>query len=195
MASIRSLWINPPPVGLCTRDKLPATHPARVDFFKPLGLLGYFPRGSGWVRLPTRLERIRKEGWPRWRDSVCCPGGRNGPNKIGFSQPITGEDWPIPAIAFKVFVFEIEPGGCHVLASGLPRKNTSEAAVEQPWASGEGSPVAELVKGRQESRGAAGRGGDFEGVGQADEFSFAPGSTRERQAQWAVRKSCHSCEG
>jgi hypothetical protein len=42
-------------------------------------------------------------------DSVCCPGDRNEPNKIGFSQPVTGEDWPISAIAFKVFVFEIEP--------------------------------------------------------------------------------------
>ena len=115
-------------------------------------------------------------------DSVCCPGDRNEANKIGFSQPVTGEDWPISAIAFKVFFFEIEPGGCHVLASGLPRKNTSETVVEQPWASGEGSPVAPLVKGRQESRGAAGRGGGLEGVGQTDEFPFAPGAAEEREA-------------
>ena len=115
-------------------------------------------------------------------DSVCCPGDRNEANKIGFSQPVTGEDWPISAIAFKVFVFEIEPKECHVLASGLPRKNTAETAVGQPWASGEGLPIAPLVKGRQESRGAAGRGGGLEGVGEADEFSFAPGAAEEREA-------------
>ena len=101
---------------------------------------------------------------------------------MGVSQPITDEDWPIPAITFKVFVFEIEPKECHVLASRLPRKDTAETVVGQPWASGEGSLVAELVKGRQESRGAAGRGGGLEGVGQADEFSFAPGAAEEREA-------------
>ena len=101
---------------------------------------------------------------------------------MGVSQPITDEDWPIPAITFKVFVFEIEPKECHVLASRLPRKDTAETVVGQPWASGEGSLVAELVKGRQESRGAAGRGGGLEGVGEADEFSFAPGAAEKREA-------------
>ena len=101
---------------------------------------------------------------------------------MGVSQLITDEDWPIPAIAFKVFVFEIEPEGCHVLASGLPRKNTAETAVGQPWASGEGLPIAPLVKGRQESRGASGRGGGLEGVGEGNEFSFAPGAAEKREA-------------
>ena len=101
---------------------------------------------------------------------------------MGVSQPITDENWPIPAITFKVFVFEIEPKECHVLASCLPRKDTAETAVGQPWASGEGLPVAPLVKGRLESRGAAGRGGGLEGVGEANEFSFAPGAAEKREA-------------
>lgn len=44
------------------------------------------------------------------------------------------------------------------------------------------SPIHPLVEGRQESRGAAGLGCRFEGVGQTDQAALAPGTAEEREA-------------